>query len=126
MKLVWEAPPTFEAGLALAERVLTTQRDFTAVIAGNDDMAAAFVNVALRNKISVPDDLSITGFDDTPIAVKIWPELTTIRQPLALIAERAAERLVATLRGEPPETQPLTIYVDYKMIERQSTGPARA
>lgn len=126
MKLVWEAPPTFEAGLALAERVLTTQRDFTAVIAGNDDMAAAFVNVALRNKISVPDDLSITGFDDTPIAVKIWPELTTIRQPLALIAERAAERLVATLRGEPLETQPLAIYVDYKMIERQSTGPARA
>ena len=89
-------------------------------------MAAAFVNGALRNKISVPDDLSITGVDDTPIAVKIWPELTTIRQPLALIAERAAERLVATLRGEPPETQPLTIYVDYKMIERQSTGPARA
>ena len=82
--------------------------------------------MALRNKISVPDDLSITGFDDTPIAVKIWPELTTIRQPLALIAERAAERLVATLRGEPPETQPLAIYVDYKMIERQSTGPARA
>ena len=68
----------------------------------------------------------MVGFDDTSAATTVWPELTTIRQPLALIAERAAERLVATLRGEPPETQPLAIYVDFKMIERQSTGPARA
>lgn len=126
MELVWEAPPTFDAGLALAERVLKEDRDFTAVIAGNDDMAAAFVNVALRNKLSVPADISITGFDDTPIAVKIWPPLTTIRQPLALMAEKATERLVARLRGEESDPSPKTIYVDFSIVERQSVGPAPA
>ncbi|EQB29726.1 hypothetical protein M529_23395 [Sphingobium ummariense RL-3] len=124
MDVVWEAPPSFEAGLGLAERVLADTRNFTAVIAGNDDMAAAFVNVALRKKIAVPDALSITGFDDTPIAVKIWPALTTVRQPLALIAEKATERLVAILRDEETEQPPQAIYVDYSMVERQSTGPA--
>ncbi|MDO7835770.1 LacI family DNA-binding transcriptional regulator [Sphingobium sp. HBC34] len=126
MELVWEAPPSFEAGLALAEQVLARRPDFTAVIAGNDDMAAAFVNVALRNKIAVPDELSVTGFDDTPIAVKIWPALTTVRQPLALMAEKAAERLVATLRDDATNEPPRVIYVDHQMIERQSTGPAPA
>ncbi|AHE52977.1 hypothetical protein NX02_06235 [Sphingomonas sanxanigenens DSM 19645 = NX02] len=126
MDHVWEASPTFEAGLALAERVLEGRPDFTAVIAGNDDMAAAFVNVALRNKLSVPDDISITGFDDTPIAVKIWPALTTVRQPLALIAEKAAERLVATVRKETTDPSPRTIYVDFMMVERQSVGPPPA
>lgn len=124
MELVWEASPSFEAGLALAEQLLARRPDFTAVIAGNDDMAAAFVNVALRNKIAVPDELSVTGFDDTPIAVKIWPALTTVRQPLALMAEKAAERLVAILRDDATNGPPRAIYVDHQMIERQSTGPA--
>ena len=127
MNIVWEARPTFEAGLSLAERVLTETPDFTAVIAGNDDMAAAFINVALRRKIAVPEALSITGFDDTPIAVKIWPALTTVRQPLALIAEKAAERLVAILRNEEvADRTPKAMYVDYRMVERQSTGPVPA
>lgn len=122
MGLVWEASPTFDAGLALAERVIKERHDFTAVIAGNDDMAAAFVNVALRNKLSVPEDMSITGFDDTPIAVKIWPPLTTVRQPLALMAEKGVERLVSRLRGIDPDPSPQAIYVDFSIVERQSVG----
>jgi LacI family transcriptional regulator len=128
MGLVWEARPTFEAGLALAERVVPGRRDFTAVIAGNDDMAAAFVNVALRNALSIPGDLSITGFDDTPIAEKIWPPLTTIHQPLALIAEKATEHLATVLRDEngPARREPIAIHVDFSLVERQSVGPPPA
>lgn len=126
MGLVWEAAPTFDAGLELAECKFKTPRDFTAVIAGNDDMAAAFVNAALRNKLSVPHDISITGFDDTPIAVKIWPPLTTIRQPLALMAEKATEQLVARLRNEDMSAFPRTMYVDFTLVERQSVGLAKA
>lgn len=122
MRLVWEARPTFDAGLELAERVLIGDRNVTAVVAGNDDMAAAFVNVALRNNISVPGDISIIGFDDTPIAVKIWPALTTVRQPLAQIAEQAAERLIRTLREEGSKLpgQGEASYVDFTVIERNS------
>jgi LacI family transcriptional regulator len=123
MDLVWEARPTFEAGLRLAERMVPADRNFTAVIAGNDDMAAAFVNVALRNGLRIPQDLSITGFDDTPIAEKIWPPLTTVHQPLALIAEKATERLVSVLRAENgAEQTPETIHVDFTIIERQSVA----
>jgi len=117
---------TYRSGLDAAEHIMALADPPTAVFASNDDMAAATVAIAHRSGLDVPGDLTVCGFDDSSLATTIWPELTTIRQPLALIAERAAERLVATLRGEPPETQPLAIYVDYKMIERQSTGPARA
>jgi LacI family transcriptional regulator len=123
MSLVWEARPTFDAGLDLAQRVLIEDRRVTAVIAGNDDMAAAFVNVALRNNLSVPGDVSIIGFDDTPIAVKIWPALTTVRQPLALIAEKATERLVHILREEGGKSATVEAsYVDFTLIERSSVG----
>jgi LacI family transcriptional regulator len=122
MGLVWEARPTFEAGLALAECVVPGKRGFTAVIAGNDDMAAAFVNVALRNALSIPADLSITGFDDTPIAEKIWPPLTTVHQPLALIAEKATEHIASVLRGDdvPARREAVAIHVDFSIVERQS------
>lgn len=128
MQLVWEARPTFDAGLALAEETLVKDRRFTAVIAGNDDMAAAFVNVAHRNKLSVPEDISIIGFDDTPIAVKIWPALTTVRQPLALMAEKATEHLVERLRNGAASSGQTAkaIYVDFAVVERQSVATAPA
>ncbi|EHJ59641.1 LacI family transcriptional regulator [Novosphingobium pentaromativorans US6-1] len=130
--LIWQARPTFSEGLVLAERKLGTaekpvaQGPFTAIMAGNDDMAAAFVNVALRLGKRIPEDLSITGFDDTPIAIKIWPTLTTVRQPLAEIAEQATELLIAMLRNpsaQGPSAQgAVPRFVDYKLVERASVA----
>lgn len=123
--IVWQARPTFEAGLALAERILAGKRPVTAMLAGNDDMAAAFVNVAFRNNLRIPEDFSVIGFDDTPIAVKIWPALTTVRQPLQQIAEVATRHLVERLRSNDDEAPRGTDYVDYQIVERDSvTGPA--
>ena len=109
-------------GLRLAEAHLGGPLRFSAVMAANDDMAAAFVNTALRRGLHLPDDLSVTGFDDTPIASKIWPGLTTVRQPLALIAEQATELLVNMLR-DPAAPRPGTSLVDYELITRASVGP---
>lgn len=119
--LVWQGRPFFGDGLRLAEQHLGGPLHFTAVMAGNDDMAAAFINTALRRGMRLPHDLSITGFDDTPIASKIWPALTTVRQPLARIAARATELLVGMLR-HPAEQLPATQTVEYELLERASVS----
>ena len=62
-------------------------------------MAAATISVAHRRGLVVPDDLSVVGFDDTALATSVWPELTTVKQPIAAMAEAAVELLIADLHG---------------------------
>jgi LacI family transcriptional regulator len=78
---------SYKSGLEAAEKLLARKRIPTAIFASNDDMAAAAISVAHRRALDVPGDLSVVGFDDTPIATTVWPELTTIRQPIAAMAE---------------------------------------
>lgn len=73
----------------------------TAIIACNDDTAAGVVVTAHERGIGVPKTLSVAGFDDSPTATHIWPALTTVRQPIAAIAHRATELLIANIVGEP-------------------------
>src|SRR5262249_43529026 len=72
---------TFASGLEAAETLLGARPRPTAVFASNDDMAAATISVAHRRGLDVPRDLTVVGFDDTPLAVTLWPPLTTVRQP---------------------------------------------
>jgi LacI family transcriptional regulator len=67
--------------------------------------------------------VSVCGFDDDPLAVKIWPELTTMHQPIAQIAERGMAELVQRLRDPGKEApQPEAIYLPYTLIQRESVG----
>ncbi|MBU6268159.1 MAG: LacI family DNA-binding transcriptional regulator [Sphingomonadales bacterium] len=91
---------SYRSGLAAAERLLDMAAHPTAIFACNDDMAAAAVAVAHRRGLDVPGDLSVCGFDDTAMATTIWPELTTIRQPVARMASVGVGLLVQALRGE--------------------------
>lgn len=99
---------TYRSGLDAAERLLALPRRPTAIFASNDDMAIATVAVAHRKGIDVPGALSVCGFDDTPLATTIWPELTTVRQPVAEMASAAVDLLfdaVASHRaGAPPRS----------------------
>ena len=88
----------------------------TAIIACNDDTAAGVVVAAHERGIRVPETLSVAGFDDSPTATHMWPPLTTVRQPIAAIAFRATELLVATIAGEPPRQETL----DCELITRSS------
>ncbi|WP_066796836.1 LacI family DNA-binding transcriptional regulator [Sphingomonas soli] len=116
---------TFRSGIVATERLLDRDDPPTAIFASNDDMAAAAVGVAHRRGLHVPQDLSIVGFDDTSLATTIWPELTTVRQPIAAMAESALNLLLARLRerrgagGGKLEEQVL----DHEMILRESSGP---
>ena len=90
-------------------------------------MAAAAVAVAHRHNLDVPADLTVCGFDDTALATTIWPELTTIRQPVAEMS-RAAVRLVIDeirrRRAGDPEQHPHTL-LDFALIRRQSDAAPR-
>jgi len=117
---------TFRSGLEAAERLLSAEKRPTAIFAANDDMAAAAVSVAHRKGLDVPRDLSVVGFDDTSPATTVWPELTTIRQPVAAMATAALELLLSDLRsrrnGLPPV--PAEMVLEHELIVRESTGPA--
>ena len=77
----------------------------TAIIACNDDTAAGVVVAAHEHGVSVPGELSVAGFDDSPTATHTWPALTTVRQPIAAIASRATELLIAGLAGKSPRQE---------------------
>jgi LacI family transcriptional regulator len=84
-------------------------------------MAAAVVAVAHRRHLDVPVDLSVCGFDDTAIASTIWPELTTIRQPIAEMARRAVDLLANEARGgRSGKARPTHLTLDYTLVRRQS------
>lgn len=92
---------TYRSGLQAAERLLSLRNRPTAIFASNDDMASAVVSVAHRRGLDVPGDLSVVGFDDTSAATMVWPELTTLHQPVAEMADAAVEILLREIRQSP-------------------------
>ena len=117
---------SYQSGLKAAETLLDLRPRPTAIFASNDDMAAAVVAVAHRRGLDVPGDLSVAGFDDTALATTIWPELTTVHQPVADMSRLAVDLLVDQLRarraGEAAE--PLHRVLDHRLVLRDSAGPA--
>lgn len=114
---------TFRSGLIATERLLQRSSAPSAIFASNDDMAAAAVSVAHRRGLSVPGDLSVTGFDDTLIATTIWPELTTVKQPIAAMAEAALELLLSRLRsGRGAREEFSESVLTHELIVRESSG----
>ncbi|WP_207093933.1 LacI family DNA-binding transcriptional regulator [Novosphingobium sp. PY1] len=113
---------TYRSGIDAAMYLLDQPDPPTAIFASNDDMAAAAVAVAQRRHLDVPLDLTVCGFDDTPIASTIWPELTTIRQPIHEMASKALEMLATELRAERSGKPgvPVHLKLDYSIVRRQS------
>jgi LacI family transcriptional regulator len=118
---------TYRSGLDAAEHILALADPPTAIFASNDDMAAATVAIAHRGGLDVPGDLTVCGFDDTSLATTIWPELTTIRQPISAMSRAAVEVLVQMLRARRSkmETAPAHLVLDHTLIRRQSDAPPR-
>lgn len=114
---------TYRSGLAAAEALLALSDRPTAVFASNDDMAAATVATAHRHRLDVPGDLAVCGFDDTAMATTIWPELTTIRQPIAEMARVATELLGEEVRGRLDRGR--NVQLQYELVTRGSDGPPR-
>ena len=112
---------TFESGVEAAQSLLSIREPPTAIFAGNDEMAIGVMKAARDRGLDVPRDLSIVGFDDLPMASRVWPNLTTVRLPIRDMGRMAAEKLTARSRGLDPATlvQP---EVDPSRVVRDSTA----
>lgn len=84
---------TFKSGVEATEKLLHEGVDVTALACANDDMAAGVMLALHRAGLEIPNAISVTGFDDTPMSEIVWPPLTTIRQPIKDLAERAVHLL---------------------------------
>lgn len=117
---------TYRSGIVAAERILSDANRPSAIFASNDDMAAAAIGVAHRQGLHVPDDVSIVGFDDTALATNVWPELTTIRQPIAEMAETAVAMLLTRLRTRTDDAEEEADRVlPHELVIRESCAPPR-
>jgi len=120
--LVATGENSLESGEAAARTLLGLDDPPTVIFAANDDMAAGALRVALRQGLRIPEDLSVAGFDDGALARLVFPALTTIRQPLARMAERAARALIGAASGKPLPAR--TEIVLSSLVIRESTGTA--
>ncbi len=109
------------AGEECARHLLRLDPRPTAIFASNDDMAAGVMRIAQQMKIDVPDELSVAGFDDIPLAQQIFPALTTIKQPLRKMAEAGAQALIDQLRAKDTSAELITIKSE--LVLRDTTAP---
>jgi DNA-binding LacI/PurR family transcriptional regulator len=101
-------------------RLLTLPNRPTAIATGSDNIACGILEVARELGIGIPDELSVTGFDDIPPATLVTPQLTTVRQPLVTIGETAAAKLLSVIHGE----EAVVNYIaPPELVVRGSTAP---
>jgi LacI family transcriptional regulator len=107
-----------ESGLVAARRLLARSERPTAIMASNDQEAFGVLTAAREAGLGVPDDLSVVGFDDVPMAEHVHPPLTTVHQPLYEIGRSAADMLINWVEGAPPE--PRRIVLPTRLVIRGS------
>ncbi|WP_430991237.1 substrate-binding domain-containing protein, partial [Escherichia coli] len=113
----------YASGREAAIALLDAADPATAIIASNDQMALATLETCRERRIAVPRDLSLISFDNTPIVRFTHPPLTAVDQPIADLAARAVELIIAELAGRDSPGQP--IIVPAKLELRQSTARRR-
>lgn len=91
---------TFEGGVAAGHCLLDLVVPPTAVFALNDDMALGVMQAARERGLTLPDDLSVIGFDDLPMAARAWPNLTSVRLPVRAMGSLASTKLLGRISGD--------------------------
>jgi LacI family transcriptional regulator len=117
----------FASGLNGAAKLLDSANPPTAIFASNDAMASGVIALAHRRRLDIPGDLSVAGFDDTPIATQVWPTLTTVGRDVTAMAEKGVEMLVAMRRARASEGSARVEdhIAEYRLIPRDSLGSPR-
>jgi LacI family transcriptional regulator len=110
-----------DASRQLAQEMLSQVNRPTAIFAANDLSAIAVLGVAAELGVSVPDELSVIGFDDIPEASRHVPPLTTVRQPMQRLGEVATKLLIALMNGDTPDQT--HVRLPTRLVPRATTAP---
>lgn len=117
-----EGDNAFDSGRDCGAAALSAKTPPTAIVCANDHMAAGVIRAAYEAGVTVPDALSVAGFDDIPLAGQLSPGLTTVRQPMERMARTAAELLIERVRN--PGLEDNARVLASRLVLRDSTGPA--
>jgi len=118
--LVVEGENTFNTGVLAGRHLLESKNRPTVIFASNDAMALGVMKSAKMLDISVPEQLSVAGYDDSALATVTWPDLTTIRQPVELMGEFATRKLIKQLSGGAVTSEASKV-VKPELVVRNST-----
>jgi LacI family transcriptional regulator len=121
-EMIVEGAYSFESGVACGEALLARRPRPTAIFACNDEMAAGVYKAAYRLRISIPEELSVIGFDDSPMATRLTPSLTTIRMPIRDMGRLAAAKLIPVKVADEVDSAMVT-RVNLHLTVRDSTQP---
>lgn len=113
----------FEFGRLLAGAYIQSGREATALVGLNDEIAAGAMRGLQESGLRVPDDVSVTGFNNQDLCLMTTPELTSVDQKIEETIDAAAD-LIISQYGKPPRIRPTVHMVDPLLIVRRSTGPA--
>jgi len=109
-----------ELGYPVVQELLQKRRRFTALVSFNDIAAIGAIRALRDANLRVPEDVSVIGFDDIPVAAYHSPRLTTIRQPLRDMGETAARILLQRMQGF--KDYPEEFAVPPELITRETTA----
>ena len=120
--LIVECGPAIEDGYQAAMKLLQLPSRPTAILAINDLLAISAARAAADLSLRVPDDLSLVGFDDIPMANYLTPRLTTVTKDARAAGNKAFEVLLARIQN--PDLPRQQVHIQARLILRESTGPA--
>ena len=118
-RLVIKGEFSYDSGVRGGEALLALQEPPTAIFAANDDTAAGVIRAACKRGLRVPEDLSVCGFDDTPISRQIYPQITTVGQPTREMGRVATLELLKAIRDADAGEM---VRMDYTLQLRESTS----
>jgi len=112
-------------GERCAEMLLGQRRSFSAIVCANDRLAVGALSALQRRGLNCPEDVSVTGFNDMPLADRLQPPLTTVHISHHAAGARAAELMMVLLKGDAADQEPEHTVLPVELVLRGSTGRQR-
>ena len=123
--MVFRGPFAVETGIAAMSQLLALDAPPTVVLCSNDTVAIGAYNVACATGMRVPEDISLVGFDDLPMAQWEVFQLTTVHQPMEDMARAAARLLIERIEGTAETNAVRQVVFEPRMVLRRTLGPPR-